>query len=98
MRTFARRLVAFVGEHGDVEGRVVLPRLEHAMIELEPVHFGADDMIVDLRRDRPSGRIDRLEAPLIRRELRLLRGHRGGAIVVHTGHALRWLKCAPVLE
>ena len=73
---FARRLVALRGEDGDVERRVVRPRPEHAVIEVEAVHLGADDVPVDLLRDRPAARIDGGEAALVGRQRALLRGHR----------------------
>ena len=62
-------------EHRDVERRIVRPGPQHAMIEVEPVHLGADDVVVDLLRNRPAARIDRGQ-PRVAGELALLRRHR----------------------
>jgi hypothetical protein len=51
------------------------------MVEVEAVHLGTNDVVVDLLRNRPRRRIDRFEAPSVRGELTLLRRHRPCAIV-----------------
>ena len=64
----ARRLVALARKHRDVERRIVRPGPEHAVIEVQAVHLGADDVVVHLLGDRPAAWIDRREACLITRE------------------------------
>ena len=96
VRPFARRLVALLPEHRDVEGGDVRPRLQDAVVEVEPGELRAHDLVVDLLRDGPRARIDRGQTLLPGLELLLLRGHRGGAVVRHSVHELRLLERAPV--
>ena len=85
-------------EDGDVERRVVGPRPEHAVIEVEPVHLRADDVPVHLLRDRPARRDRWRPGGAGSRQLALLRGHRRRGVVGHAVHQLRLLERAPVRE
>src|SRR5262249_40893442 len=96
--SLARRLVTLGRKHGDVEGRIVRPRPQHAVIEVEPVHLRADDVVVDLLRDRPARRIHGSEPSAVRGKLALLTGHRGRPVVRNAIDEDRWLEPAPVLE
>ena len=97
-RPLPRRLIALVEKDRDVERRVVRPRLQHAMIEVEPVHLRADDVVVDLLRNRPGARIDRGQPIHVAGEITTLRRHRRCRVVRHAVHALRLLECSPVSE
>ena len=46
-----------------IERRIARPRLEHAHVEVEPVHLGAHELIVDLLLDRPALESCRAAAP-----------------------------------
>ena len=98
LRSLARRLVAPVAEHGDVERRIVRPRLEHAMVKVEPAHLGAHQLVIDLLGDRPSIRVDRREPSLVVDELLGLRRHRARRVVRHPVDHLRLLEGAPLGE
>ena len=95
---FARRLIAFVTVDRDVERRVVRPRLEHAVIEIEAVHLGTDDGGIDLLVDRPCVGRNRIQPCLPTWKFRSLTLHRCGAVVgdsvLHGG----CLKGTPFLE
>lgn len=97
-RTFTRGLIAFVWEHGDVERRVVRPPLENPMIEVEPVHLGAHDVVVRLLVDWPPAGIDRRQSLLVRGQLAVLRSHRRGPIIGGTVDEPRFLERTPVVE
>ena len=47
---------------GAVERRVALPRLEHAMIEIQAAHLGQHDHVVDALGDGPRAVVQRVEA------------------------------------
>jgi hypothetical protein len=65
------------------------------MIEVEPVHLGAHDVIIYLCGRRPTGSIQCSEAPLVRGELAMLRRHRARRVVGHAVDELRLLERAP---
>ena len=95
-RALARGLVALLREDRDVEGRVIGPGLQDAVVEVEARELRAHDVVIGLLRDRPAARIDRGQPPAPRRELLLLRGHRGGAVVRHPVNEPRLLECPPL--
>jgi hypothetical protein len=97
-RSLARRLVALLVEHRDVEAGIVDPGLQDPVVEVEAVQLGADNVVVDLLRNRPAARIDRREALAIRLDLALLRGHCSGAVIRHPVDDLRFLERPEVLE
>jgi hypothetical protein len=80
-RTFVRGRVALRRPDLGVERRIALPRLEDAQVEVEAVHLGAQQVIVDLLRDRPRLRLDRLQPGLISLQLRVLAGKRRRRVV-----------------
>ena len=51
------------------------------MVEVEPVHLGADDVVVDLLANRPAPDVHRGEAFLETPEPLVPRPHRGRAVV-----------------
>jgi len=95
---FARRLIALFGEHRHVERRVVCPGTQDAVIEIEPVHLGPNDVVVHLGVRRPPGGVERCEPLAVGRELAVLRGHGGGRVVGHAVHRFRLLKGTPRCE
>jgi hypothetical protein len=97
-RKLARRLIALTGEDADVEGRIVRPRTNDAMVEIQSVHLGPQDLPVHVLVHGPAVGLDCGEAPLIRGKLALLGGHRGCRVIGHAVHELRMLEGAPVRE
>jgi hypothetical protein len=97
-RALACRLVALVHERGDVEGGIVDPRLQDAVIEIEPVHLGADDVVVHLLGDRPRRWIDRAQPLDESCQLFLLGGHRRRRVVGNTVDSRGLLKHPPLGE
>ena len=63
-RPFLRRRIAFGADDRRVVRRVARERLEHAQVVVHAVQFGADQVVIDLLRDRPAGGVDRLEPTL----------------------------------
>jgi hypothetical protein len=94
----ARRLIALRAEDRDVERGVVGPRPQHAVIEVEAVHLRADDVVVDLLRDRPGRGLDGGEPIPIGAEVLVLGGHRGRPVVRDAVDQDRRLEAAPVRE
>ena len=94
----ARRLIALRAEDRDVERGVVGPRPQHAVIEVEAVHLRADDVVVDLLRDRPGRGLDGGEPIPIGAELAVLGGHRGRPVIRDAVDQDRRLEAAPVRE
>ena len=66
-------LIAFLRKERDVVGGVVRPRFQHPVVEVERAHFRAHDLVVDLLRNGPAGRVDRREPLLVTLERLLLR-------------------------
>ena len=97
-RPFVRRRVALRRPDRSVEGRIALPRLEHAQIEVETVHLGAQQLVVDLLRDRPRVGFDRLQARLIGLELCVLASERCRRVVRRAFAQRRPLEGAPLGE
>ena len=60
---FVRRRVALLRPDRLVERRIARPRLQHAQIEIEPVHLGPDERVVDVLLDRPCARRSPPAAP-----------------------------------
>ena len=60
-RTFMRRNIAARHPDGLIKGRITSPRLEHAMIEIEAIHFSTNDVPINLLLDRPAGWIQGIE-------------------------------------
>ena len=97
-RAFVRGRVALLGPDALVEGRIARPGLEHARVEVEAVHLGAHERLVDLGIDGPSARIDRLQAAAEALQvLQAAREGRGGVVggAVEQG---RPFESAPLLE
>jgi hypothetical protein len=67
------------------------------VVELEPVHLGPDDLVVDAPFDGPALRVDRGEAVLEGFDPALLRGHGRGRIVGHAVDDPRLLELAELL-
>ena len=97
-RTFTSRLIALVGDHADVEGRIPFPGAQDPVIEIEAVHLGAHCVVVRLLRDGPVSRVDRGEPLLVSSKRPLLRRHRRGRVVRDAVDELRLLELAPVGE
>ena len=95
---FAGGLIAPAGKHRDVERGIVRPGPQHAVVEVQPVHLGTDDVPVDLLRDRPAGPIDRGQTSLEGGERFVLRGHCRSGVVRHSVNDARLLEFAPFLE
>src|SRR5262249_26382972 len=81
-----------------VERGVVGPRLEHPVIELEPVHLGANHVPVHLFIHGPPARVDGVESTTIGGQLALLGSHGGRRVLRHAVHPRRLLERAPVIE
>ena len=97
-RALVRGRVALLVPDALVEGRVARPGLEHARVEVEAVHLGAHERLVDACLDRPGARVDRLEAAAEALQvLQAPRKGRGGVV----GRAVaqrRPFEGAPLLE
>ena len=68
------------------------------MVEVEPVHLGADQVVVDLLGDRPLRDVDCLESALVVLQALPLGFHRLGRVVGHAVHDGRFLEDAELLE
>ena len=68
------------------------------MVEVEPVHLGADQVMVDLLGDGPVVDLDRGQPRLVVLEALALPLHRLGRVVGHAAHDLGLLEDAEVLE
>jgi hypothetical protein len=98
VRALARGRVGLRREHDRVEARVARPGPQHALVEVEPVHLGAHDPVVDLLRDRPAGDVDRSQPRLERRQRAPLLFHGGGRVIRHPVPERGPLELAPFLE
>ena len=68
------------------------------MGELHPVHFGPDQVIVDLLGDRPVGHIERRQTLLLRAQLLVDASHRCRRIVGNAVDETRFIELAKLLE
>ncbi len=68
------------------------------MVEVEPVHLGADQVMVDLLGDGPVVDFDGGQPRLVVLEPLALPLHRLGGVVGHAAHDLGLLEDAEVLE
>ena len=94
----ARRNIGRRGMHHRVERRVARPRVHHPMVEIEAVHLGLDQPVVDLLGDRPRRVVDGGQPRLEAREAPALLVHGGARVVGDALDDLRPLECAPLLE
>ncbi len=70
--------------HRDVERRIPRPGPSYAVVEVEPVHLGADQMPVDLLLDAPVGRVHLAKPVLPALELVMLPRHGVSGVVWNT--------------
>ena len=91
-----RRTGAALGHQ--VEGRVPGPGPGHTVVEVEPVHLGADEVVIDLVGDRPVGDLDCREPALVVLQALPLPLHRVGGVVGHAAVDLGLLEDAELLE
>ena len=96
--TFPGGRVALLRDHGGVEAGMTRPGPEHAVVELQAVHLGANQVPVHLLGHRPAPRIDRLQPAPEVVETRLLRGHGGRRVVRHPVHDPGLLELSPLRE
>ena len=77
---------------GRVEARVFRPGPQDTVVEVETIHFRADDMIIDLFRRRPRARVDRGQPVLEFSRPLFLGRHRRGGIVGNPHRDARFLE------
>ena len=97
-RPFMGRHVALGREDLQVEARIARPRPPHPVVEVEPVHLGAQQVPVDLLGNRPALGCERIQPGAPRRQLGLLARHGRGGVVRNPVAELRPLESPPPLE
>jgi hypothetical protein len=97
-RALVGRHVALGRVDRHVERRIPCPRLSHPVVEVEPVHLGADQVPVDLLLHRPPGGAQSVQPVHPRRERGVLGSHGLGRVVRNTVRERRSFELAPLLE
>ena len=97
-RPLVRRGIALIGPDRCIEGGVARPGLEHADVEVESVHLGPHQVVVDLVPYRPATRVDRGQPALIGRQLLVLLHHCRGGVVRCALQQRRPLEGSPLPE
>ena len=97
-RALVGRNVALGREDADVEPGIARPRTAHPVVEVEPVHFGAHQVPVDLFGDRPALGGERIQPGPPGGKLRLLPRHRLGGVVRNAVPELGPLEGPPLIE
>ena len=93
----AKRDIGFGRLDDGVEAGDPRPGPEDPVVELEPVHLGPDDLVVDAPVDGPGGGIDGGQAVLEGLEAAPLDGHGRGCVVGHAAGDARLLELAEIL-
>ncbi len=94
----ARRLIALLVEHGEIESGTPRPWAQDAMIEIEAIHLRAHDLEIDLPRHGPALDVERCQPALPAGQRAVLRGHRGSGVVGDAVDDLGTLERAPLSE
>ena len=94
----AGRLVAAVVEHGAIEGRVVRPGPQHAVVEVQARHLRPDQVPVDLVVRSPARGVEGGEPLAHRRQGLGLGRHRLRGVIGDAALDLRPLEGPPLLE
>ena len=97
-RALVCRHVALGGVDHHVEGRVAGPRAAYPVIEVEPIHLGANEVPVDLPGNRPILVVQRVEARPHRRQHGVLECHGAFRIIRNSIHEGWGLELAPLAE
>jgi hypothetical protein len=78
--------------------RVAGPRLQHAQVEVEAVHLGTHEFVIDALFFWPGGRVERGQPRLVDTQFCLLASERGGGVIGRAVAQRRTFECLPFAE